>query len=101
MTVIDDVDPSLGPPQHTDDEDDEFTHAHKLEILSEKGIILQQNSLSLQEYYDLIDLIFNNRDLFATSMHDLVGTDVIRMAIDTGDAQPVRKRAYRQTPQMM
>jgi len=34
-------------------------------------------------------------------MHDLVGTDVIRMAIDTGDAQPVRKRAYRQTPQMM
>jgi len=60
MTVIDDVDPSLGPPQHTDDDDDddEFTHAHKLEILSEKGINLQQNSLSLQEYYDLIDLIF-------------------------------------------
>jgi len=46
----------------------------------------------------LIDLLFENRDLFATSMHDLVGTDVVEMEIDTGDAQPVRKRAYRQTP---
>ena len=34
-------------------------------------------------------------------MHDLVGTDVVEMEIDTGDAQPVRKRAYRQSPQMM
>jgi len=34
-------------------------------------------------------------------MHDLVGTDVVKMDIDTWDAQPVRKRSYRQTPQMM
>ena len=55
--------------------------------------------------WDLRSILMMNlhtlRDLFATSMHDLVGTDVIRMDIDTGDAQPVRKRAYRQTPQMM
>jgi len=72
-----------------------------LEILTEKGINLKQNSLSLNEYNDLVDLIFKNRDLFATSMHGLVGTDVVEMEIDTGNAQPVRKRAYRQTPQMM
>jgi len=34
-------------------------------------------------------------------MSDLVGTDVVKIHIDTGDAQPVRKRAYRQTPKMM
>ena len=100
MTVIDDIDSNLGLPQHTDD-DMEFTHVRKLEILVKRGINLQQNSLSLKEYHDLIDLIFNNRDLFATGMTDLVGTDVVKMHIDTGDAQPVRKRAYRQTPKMM
>ena len=62
---------------------------------------MQQNSLSLVEYYDLIDLLFKNRDLFATGMHDLVGTDVVEMEIDTEDAQSVRERAYRQSPQMM
>ena len=91
MTVIYDVNSVLKTPQHPN-KDDDVACARKLEILTEKGINLQQNSLSLVEYY---------RDLFATGMHDLVGTDVVEMEIDTGDAQPVRKRAYRQTPQMM
>ena len=34
-------------------------------------------------------------------MHDLVGTDVVKMDIDTGDAKSVRKRSYRQSLQMM
>jgi len=97
MTVIDDVDSTLKPPQHPN-KDDNITYVRKLEVLTEKGINLQQNSLSLDEYYDLIDLLFKNRYLFATSMHDLVGTDVVEMEIHTGDAQPVRKRAYRRTP---
>jgi len=97
MTVIDDIDSTLKPPQHPNN-DDNITYARRLEILTEKGINLQQNSLALDEYYDLIDLLFENRDLFATSMHDLVETDVVEMEIDTGDVQPVRKRAYRQTP---
>jgi len=95
--MIDDIDSTLKPPQHPK-KDDNITYARKLEILTEKGINLKQNSLSLDEYYDLINFLFENRDLFATSMHDLVGTDVVEMEIDTGDAQPVRKRAYRQTP---
>jgi len=33
-------------------------------------------------------------------MHDLVGTKVETMHIVTGDAKPVRKRAYRQSPEM-
>ena len=61
---------------------------------------MQQNSLTLDEFHSLTELIYRNKDLFATSMHDLVGTDVETMHIDTGDAKPVRKRAYRQSPEM-
>ena len=81
MTVIDDVDATLKPPRHPS-KDKDVTYARKLEILTEKGINLQQNSLSLVEYNDLIDLLFKNRDLFATGMHDVVGTDVVEMEID-------------------
>ena len=34
-------------------------------------------------------------------MHDLVGTDIVYHNIDTGYAKLVRKRAYRQSPEMM
>jgi len=44
-----------------------------------------------------VDLLFQNKDLFATSMHDLVGTTVEMMHIDTDDAKAVRKRPFRQS----
>jgi len=72
----------------------------QLELITEKGITLQQGSLTPDEFQKLVNLIFLNLDLFATSMHDLVGTDVEKMHIDTGDARPVRRRAYRQSPEM-
>jgi len=64
MTVIDEADSILEPLQHLE-KNDEITHVRKLEILTEKGINLRQNFLALEEYYNLVDLIFNNRDLFA------------------------------------
>ena len=76
------------------------THAEKCRTLTEKGINLQQNSLTTDEFCKLVDLIYQNRDLFATSMKDLKGTDVVKMHIDTGNAKPIRKRPYRQSPQM-
>jgi len=33
-------------------------------------------------------------------MHDLVGSKVQLLHIDTGQAKPVRKRPYRQSPEM-
>ena len=33
-------------------------------------------------------------------MHDLVGTDIVKMEIDAGNARPVRKRPYRQSHEM-
>ena len=69
--------------------------------IKKKGISLDQNDLTDAQFERLVHLIYMNLDLFATSMQDLVGTDVVRMDIDTGDAAPIRKRPYRQSPQIM
>jgi len=60
MTMIDDVDSTFKLSQHLD-KNDKINHARKLEIFTGKGINLQQNSLSVEECYDLVDLIFNNK----------------------------------------
>jgi len=54
----------------------------KLKSIAEKGISLQQNSLTMDEFQKLAELIYRNRDLFATSMHDLVGTDIETIHIE-------------------
>ena len=99
VTVVDDT-TSTSDIQADVESNDNITHAQKLESLVEKGITLQQNSLTTEEFHKLVDLIFRNKDLFATSMHDLVGTKVEVMHIDKGDAKPVRKRPYRQSPEI-
>jgi len=99
VTVIgDDI---LSPSVKKDCEmDSSIPLVKQLELITEKGITLQQGSLTPDEFQKLVNLIFLNLDLFVTSMHDLVGTDVEKMHIDTGDARPVRRRAYRQSPEM-
>jgi len=62
--------------------------------------VLEQNDLPKGQHETLVNLIFSNIDPFATDMHDLVGTDVVKMEIDTGNARPVRKIPYRQSPEM-
>jgi len=73
----------------------------QIQAVQEKGIILAQNELSEIQFKKLVNLLYRNLDLFATGMRDLVGTDVMYHSIDTGTAEPVRKRAYRQNPEMM
>ena len=88
--------------------DDEISNSNDSSMLSPLAnnwnniavITLQQNSLTSDEFQRLTELIYHNSDLFATNMHDLVGTDVETMHNDTGDAKPVRKRAYRQSHEM-
>jgi len=72
-----------------------------LKSISQKGIKLEKNSLKDDEYRQLVGLIYQNVDLFATGMKDLEGTDIVKHEIDTGNARPIRKRTYRQSPQMM
>ena len=100
VTVVNDSNTNSHSRQATDSFNDKITMDDKLQQLAKKGISLQQDSLTTNEFHQLTDLLFQNIDLFATSMHDLVGTKIETMHIDTGDAKPVRQRPYRQTPEV-
>jgi len=54
-----------------------------LEVIKSKGIVLEQNDSPKEQYETLVNLTFTNIDLFATDKHDLVGTDIVKMEIDT------------------
>ena len=47
----------------------------------------------------LITLLYENIDLFATSLAELPGCDLLKHRIETGDSPPVRQRSYRQSPE--
>ena len=98
--TVDDNDITNSQEVRMTENEDSVPVKEQLEAIAEKGVTLQQNSLAAHEFEKLIKLIYRNRDLCATSMHDLVGTDVEMMHIDTGDAKTVRKRAYRQSAKM-
>ena len=102
VTVISDSNSESSPDtrQRNSGQNAEVTREEKLRQLSDKGISLQLNSLTTDEFHQLTDLLFRNIDLFATNMHDLVGTKVKLMHIDTEDAKPIRLRPYSQSPEM-
>ena len=68
------------------------------EILDEIGIKLDKTKLSHNEYHVLSKFLIANRDIFATSLADLPGTDRVLHRIDTTTNIPIRQRIYRTTP---
>ena len=95
------IDNSLPCDSETKEETFSVTLDDQLKVISQKGITLDQTDLSADEYKTLVKVLYYNSDLFVTGMHDLVVTGAVKMDFDTGDAKPVRKRSYRQSPQMM
>ena len=69
------------------------------EILNELGIKIEKDSLSEGDYFKLVNFLAKNQDVFAKSLADLPGTDLILHKIDTGDAPPFRQRMFRTTPE--
>jgi len=99
MNVIDNSD---GAPLTDEGHGTEtVTLDEQLKVIKQREIELYRNRLSDEQYAKLIALLYRNQDLYATGMTDLVETDVLYHSIDTGNADPVRKRAYRQSPEMM
>jgi len=45
-----------------------------------------------------VAFLYNNRDLFASDISDLPGTDVVTHKIDTENALSIRQRPYRHSP---
>lgn len=59
---------------------------------------LSQSNLSVQQKDQLENLLFKYCDVFSSHEHDYGRTDAIKHHIRTGDAQPIRQRAYRTSP---
>jgi hypothetical protein len=69
----------------------------KSEIES-KGIMLADTAVKGQDFDRLVTLLYANKDLMATSLLDLPGTDIMLHRIDTGDSPPIRTRQFRHSP---
>ena len=52
-----------------------------------------------EDYSKLVVFLAKNQDVFSKSPYDLPGSNVLMHRIETGDAQPVRARMFRTTPQ--
>lgn len=66
--------------------------------LDAKKISFEGTAMQGKDLEALIKLLYNNIDLFATSLSEMPGTDVMLHRIDTGNSPPIRKRAYRHAP---
>jgi hypothetical protein len=79
---------------------DNTTLDHKIEVLENLGIPKINNpDLSEDDKTQFIELLYNNRDLFAEKFEDIPGTNVdIKHEIKLTDYTPVRQRPYRHSP---
>ena len=88
------VDPST--PSVTSDS---RTMAEKLAVLQQKGISLDTCAFQGVDRDQLVDLLVRNIDLFAQSLADLPGCDVLEFSLDLIDSKPFRNRNYRLSPE--
>ena len=80
-------------------ETEEPTLQEQLRQLTEKGITLHDTALVGEDRNKLIRMLYRNRDIMATTVAELPGTDIMMHRIDTGSSPPIRKRAYRYSPE--
>jgi len=99
INVIDNFDSSSWTSD--EQETETVTLEEQLKIIEQRGIELHKDGLTSKQYTKLTTLLYKNKDLFARDMSDLVGTDVLYYAIDTGDENPIRKRSYKQSSERM
>lgn len=71
----------------------------KFRTLDELGIKLNNQNLNSGQREQLKKLIEENSDVFALSLHDIPGTNLVHYDIDTGNHRPIRQRPYRPNPQ--
>jgi len=75
------------------------TIAEKRAELEAKSISLTDTALKGSDLDLLIDMLYENIDLFATKLTELPGCDLLKHKIETGDNPPVNKRSYRMSPE--
>jgi len=66
--------------------------------MGDLGIKIENDDLTPGEKKQLSELIESNSDLFASGLDKLPGSNLAPHVIDTGDARPIRQRAYNHPP---
>ncbi len=59
---------------------------------------LSPSALNREEQTQLESLISKYSDVFSADDYDYGHTDLVKFTIRTGEAQPIRQRAYRKSP---
>ena len=77
----------------------DLLYSHLEEVINELGIKIDKSSLTEGDYFKLMIFLAKNQDIFARSLADLPGTDLMLHKIDTGDFPPFRQRIYRTSPE--
>lgn len=76
------------------------SHDMKIKHLRDIGLPLGQEQMTWEQYEDLTSFLYENRDLFATSLKDLPGSDIVTHKIVTTTDTPIRQRQFRQPPHL-
>jgi len=76
------------------------SHEMKIKHLRDLGLPLGQEQMTREQYEDLISFLYENKDLFATSLKDLPGSDIVTHKIVTTTDTPIRQRQFRQPPHL-
>ena len=71
----------------------------QLHTLKSLGLVVDATGYSQSQKEQFVAFLYNYRDLFASDISDLPGTDVVTHKIDTGNALPIRQRPYRHSPE--
>ncbi len=102
---------SLHPISSTDASDFQFVHHESIPSIDQTTnkckqhqpppkIDLSHTDLNINQIKQVHDLLNEYADVFSTPEQPFGCTDLIMHSIDTGDSSPVKKRAYRTSPQM-
>ena len=75
------------------------TMEDKLRAIEAKKISLKNTALKGIDFSNLVDLLYENIDLFASDLSEMPGCKLLKHRIDTGNHPPVRLRSYRQSPE--
>ena len=82
-------------------QDKAVTSDEKIELLTNLGLDVNRAKMTDNVYYQFIDLLYKYQDIFARSIKDLTGSNILECPILTyPDAKPFCARPYRLTDDM-
>ena len=81
-------------------ETDTLTHDQRLQALQNLGLKMEKDKITDEQFERLTSFLYSNRDLFATDLADLPGTDIVLHEIETTTNIPVRQRQFRHAPHL-